>query len=99
MPIVEQGQMSTEVEQAEKIAAILGDIAERSRKLVEDFVARQVDLDPAAAVTSGVNGKQLLGGSFLEMLTRLMAIRQELVQAQFELWQDYVASGRARPGA
>ena len=90
MPIVEQGQMSTEVEQAEKIAAILGDIAERSRKLVEDFIAKQVDLNPAAAVTSGVNGKQLLGGSFVEMLTRLMSHPQELVQAQFQLWQNYV---------
>ena len=90
MPIVEQGQMSTEVEQAEKIAAILGDIAERSRKLVEDFIAKQVDLNPAAAVTSGVNGKQLLGGSFVELLTRLMSNPQELVQAQFQLWQNYV---------
>ena len=83
-------QGETRAEQVEQVIAILGDIAERSRKLVEDFIARQADLDPAAAVTSGVNGKQLLGGSFVELLTRLMSNPQELVQAQFQLWQNYV---------
>ena len=62
------------------------DIAERSRKLVKDFLARQQDLD---GPTLGFNGGSPTGGTFVEMLTRLMSQPHELVQAQFGLWQDH----------
>ena len=62
------------------------DIAERSRKLVKDFLARQQDLD---GPTLGFNGGSPTGGTFVEMLTRLMSQPHELMQAQFGLWQDH----------
>ena len=68
------------------MAAILGDIAERSRKLVKDFLARQQDLD---GPTLGLNGGSPTGGTFVEILTRLMSQPQELMQAQMGLWQDH----------
>src|SRR3954447_3180631 len=83
----EQQQPGTAAEQPERVAAILGDIAERSRKLVEGFLARQQDLETAAAAP-GTDGARL-GGTFAAMLARLMTDPHELVQAQFQLWQDY----------
>ena len=45
--MAEQQEALAEVDQSDQVVAILGDIAERSRKLVEDFLARQQDLDGA----------------------------------------------------
>ena len=73
-------------EPSDQAAAILADIAERSRKLIKDFLARQQDLD---GPTLGFNGGSPTGGTFVEMLTRLMSQPQELMQAQFGLWQDH----------
>jgi polyhydroxyalkanoate synthase subunit PhaC len=83
----EQQHPGTAAGQPERVAAILGDIAERSRKLVEGFLARQQDLETAAAAP-GMDGARL-GGTFAAMLARLMTDPHELVQAQFQLWQDY----------
>jgi len=80
----EQQQAATEGDQSAQVVAILGEIAERSRKLVEDFVARQGDLDSLG------EGRAPLGGAFVEMLSRVMSHPQELMQAQFGLWQDYM---------
>ncbi len=85
--MAEQQEVLADVDQSEQIAAILGDIAERSRKLVEDFIARQQDLDVDQPT---LNGQAPLGGAFVDMLTRLMSQPEELFQAQFDLWQDYM---------
>ena len=85
--MAEQQEVAPEADQSDQVVAILGEIAERSRKLVEDFVARQSDLD---GVGDRMDGHSPLGGAFLEMLSRVMSQPQELAQAQFGLWQDYV---------
>ena len=100
--MAEQQQAATEGDQSAQVVAILGEIAERSRKLIEDFVARQGDLDSLG------EGRAPLGGAFVEMLSRVMSQPQELMQAQFGLWQDYMrlwhsttpadARGRRRAG-
>ena len=72
--------------QPDQVAAILGDIAERSRKLVRDFLARQQDLD---GPTSCLDGAPLAGGTFVELLTRVMSRPHELARAQLGLWQDH----------
>ena len=74
-------------DQSDQVVAILGDIAERSRKLVEDFLARQQDLDGTG---NGLDRHAQLGGAFVEMLTHLMSHPHEMMQAQFGLWQDSV---------
>ena len=71
----------------EQLVGILADIAERSRKVVEDFVARQSDL---GEVRDQLGSHSPLGGTFIEMLTRVISHPRELVQAQFDLWQDHV---------
>jgi len=67
--------------------AVLGrsmaDIAERSRRLVADWLNRQShetpDLDPVS-----------VGQAFLEMMAQLMRDPATLVRAQIGLWQDYM---------
>ena len=60
-------------------------IAERSQRLVSDFLSRQAatnelpDADPLN-----------VGGAFLEMTARMMSNPTHLVEANFNLWQDYL---------
>ena len=81
-------QLEAEVGTApsDQMVAILGEIAERSHKLVSDFLARQQDLD---GPTLDLNSGSQMNGTFVAMLTRLMSQPQELMQAQFGLWQDH----------
>ena len=82
-----QIEADAETEPSDQVVAILGDIAERSRKLVKDFLARQPDFD---GPTPGFNGGSPMGGTFVDLLTRMMSQPQELVQAQVGFWQDHV---------
>ncbi|MFO1068026.1 MAG: class I poly(R)-hydroxyalkanoic acid synthase [Geminicoccaceae bacterium] len=71
---------------AEEITQIMGEIATRSRSLIEEFVARQHLGNGEAKAVDPVQ----LGGTFLEFTKRMMSNPQDFVQAQFDLWQDYV---------
>jgi polyhydroxyalkanoate synthase len=71
---------------AEEISAIMGEIAERSRGLIEDFLARQQSADGQAAAVDPMQ----MGNAFVELTTRMMSNPAGLAQAQFGLWQDYV---------
>jgi polyhydroxyalkanoate synthase len=85
--MAEQQEVAPGTEQSEQVVAILGEIANRSRKLIEDFVARQADLQE---VGDRLDDHAPLGGAFLEMLSRIMSQPHELAQAQLDLWQDYL---------
>ena len=68
----------------EEIAQIMGEIAGRSRAIVEEFLQRQ-------EVSSGPGATPLnLGQTFLELTQRMMTSPQALMEAQFGLWQDYM---------
>ncbi|HLB99397.1 MAG TPA: class I poly(R)-hydroxyalkanoic acid synthase [Acetobacteraceae bacterium] len=68
-------------------AAMLGrsmaDIAERSQRIVSEWLKRQGD---AEHTPDPLN----IGSAFLEMTARLMANPAHLVQAQIGFWQDYM---------
>src|SRR5829696_8539984 len=85
--MAEHVELEAGTEPSGQVAAILGDIAERSRKLVQDFLNRQHDLE---APMPGLNGGMPAGGPCVAILTRLMRQPHELAQAQFGLWQDYM---------
>src|SRR3546814_12289864 len=61
-------------------------IAERSQKLVADFLARQKEAGGNANSLDPLN----IGAAFMEMTQRMMADPAKLVQAQMNLWQDYM---------
>ncbi len=66
----------------------MADIAERSQRLVGDWLERQskTDLAEFGPPADPLN----IGGAFLEMTARLMANPTRLVQAQLGFWQDYM---------
>ena len=67
-----------------EVGRSMADIAERSQRLVSDWLRRQHDdgapgLDPLN-----------ISGAFMEMTARLMTNPAKLMQAQFGFWQDYM---------
>ena len=63
----------------------MGDIAERSQRIVGDWLKRQA--------SQGVTSPDPLniGSAFMEMTTRLMANPTRLMEAQIGFWQDYMS--------
>ncbi len=61
----------------------MSDIAERSQRMVQDWLRRQSDAPGSAGATT-------IGNAFIEMTARLMANPARLVQAQLGFWQDYM---------
>ena len=62
----------------------MSDIAERSQRLVTDWLKRQSDLSTASPDPYNV------GSAFIEMTARIMANPAKLVSAQIGFWQDYM---------
>jgi polyhydroxyalkanoate synthase len=58
-------------------------IAERSQRLVSEFVGRQ-----GADSAMGMASPMAIGAAFMEMTARIMADPSRLVEAQLALWQD-----------
>ena len=63
----------------------IADIAERSQRLVADFLSRQNGEDGI-----GMASPMAIGAAFFEMTARLMSDPSKLVQAQLALWNDYM---------
>jgi polyhydroxyalkanoate synthase len=64
----------------------MAEIAERSQRLVTEFLARQNFADAGKGNLDPLG----LGTAFFEMTTRMMADPAKLVQAQLSLWNDYM---------
>jgi polyhydroxyalkanoate synthase len=68
---------------AEALGRSMADIAQRSQRLVADWLKRQaqegVELDPLN-----------VGSAFMEMTARLLVNPTQLVTAQLGLWHDYI---------
>jgi polyhydroxyalkanoate synthase len=65
----------------------LAEIAERSQRLVADFLARQ---NAGAGGNLGMADPMAIGAAFFEMTARLMSDPTRLLQAQAALWNDYM---------
>ena len=63
----------------------MGDIAERSRHLVAEFLKRQ-----GAGDGVGMANPLSIGAAFFEMTARMISDPSRLVQAQLSLWNDYM---------
>jgi polyhydroxyalkanoate synthase len=63
----------------------MAEIAERSQRLVIEFLQRQ-----SGAGGVGMADPLNIGAAFLEMTGRLMADPSKLLEAQVSLWQDYM---------
>ena len=63
----------------------MAEIAERSQRLVAEFLERQKAGDGAPNLDP-----MNIGGAFMEMTARMMADPAKLMQAQMNLWNDYM---------
>ncbi len=80
----EPGNPDIHIPDPVQLARDFAEIAERSQRLVLEFLQRQHSdgVDMATPFN--------LGQAFMEMTQRLMADPSRLVQAQLSLWQDYL---------
>ena len=67
----------------EAVSRSMSDIAERSQRIVTDWLKRQ----PAQEHNSDPLN---VGRAFMEMTTRLMTNPARMMQAQLGFWQDYM---------
>src|SRR5699024_1768287 len=83
-----QGERDSTPRVADPVAVSksMAEIMERSQRLVGEFLARQADRPGEPPAADPLN----IGGAFMEMTAKLMADPVRLMQAQAELWQDYV---------
>jgi polyhydroxyalkanoate synthase len=65
------------------VSRTMADVAERSQRIVADFLKRQAD-------TPGEADPLHIGNAFLDMTSRIMANPARLMQAQIGFWQDYL---------
>jgi polyhydroxyalkanoate synthase subunit PhaC len=65
------------------VSRSMSDIAERSQRIVAEWLKRQGQQAPGADPLN-------VGSAFLEMTARLMANPARLMQAQLGFWQDYM---------
>ncbi|GAB5387946.1 MAG: class I poly(R)-hydroxyalkanoic acid synthase [Alphaproteobacteria bacterium] len=86
-------QDQTSLPDPDKVSEAMSRIAERSARLVQDFVERQA----TAAQQQGDNPTGLpnmdplnIGQAFMEMTARMMSQPQVLMEAQIGLWSDYM---------
>jgi polyhydroxyalkanoate synthase subunit PhaC len=68
-----------------QMSQMMTDIAERSQRVVADFLSRQTPM--AFGNPDPLN----LGQAFFDMTARMMQNPARLVQAQISLWQDYMS--------
>ncbi|MBC7951643.1 MAG: class I poly(R)-hydroxyalkanoic acid synthase [Rhodospirillaceae bacterium] len=81
-------EMGTDIKlvDAAELSKAMTNIAERSQRIVADFLNRQA-ADPAAPNLDPLN----IGNAFLEMTAKIMSDPTKLVEANLHLWQDYMA--------
>jgi polyhydroxyalkanoate synthase len=68
-----------------EIGRSMADVAERSQRIVGEWLKRQAEEGPSSADPLNI------GSAFMEMTARLMANPARLVQAQIGFWQDYLS--------
>jgi len=76
-------------ELSRQAAAQMAEIAEKSQRLVADFLARQ-GTQAGGEEGIGMADPMAIGAAFLEMTTRMMADPARLAEAQTALWNDYL---------
>ena len=67
-----------------ELSRTMGRIAERSQRLVSDFLSRQAHEDEGRDVDP-LN----IGGAFMELTAKMMADPAKMVEAQMSLWRAY----------
>ncbi len=70
-----------------QISETMADIAERSQRLVQEFLSKNAQPGKASV---GIDDPMNIGNAFLEMTTKMMTNPHKVVEANMNLWQDYM---------
>ncbi len=73
-----------------QLSRSMADVAERSRRMVGEWLRRQGAVIEAATQAGSLADPLGIGGAFLDMTARLMASPARVMQAQIGFWQDYM---------
>ncbi|CAA7627096.1 Poly-beta-hydroxybutyrate polymerase [Candidatus Terasakiella magnetica] len=84
--MAEQMGADTKLIDPAELSTAMANIAERSQRIVTDFLTRQAS-DPNFGSPDPLN----IGNAFLEMTAKLMSDPAKLVEAHLNLWQDYMS--------
>ncbi|MEQ8510776.1 MAG: class I poly(R)-hydroxyalkanoic acid synthase [Rhodospirillaceae bacterium] len=82
-----KNQTSTEADV--DMAQTMASIAERSQRLVSDFIARN-----ASGEAMDMSESAHIGAAFMELSQKMMQDPSQFVEAQVNLWNDYIALWR-----
>jgi polyhydroxyalkanoate synthase len=82
----EQSEISLTLIDPAELSRTMTDIAERSQRIVIDFLSRQTSDGGFGTLSDPLH----IGDAFLQMTARLMADPVKLVEAQMSLWNDYM---------
>ncbi len=93
-PSTTPGTPSPETAGPEEWAGMMAGIAERSQRLVGDFVTRNAS-NPAQAAHLGMADSMNVGAAFLELTQKMLANPDKLVDAQLSLWKGYMELWRS----
>ena len=83
--MAEQTGAETKMVDPAELSKAMTSIAERSQRIVTDFLTRQAS-DPNFGSADPLN----IGNAFLEMTAKLMSDPAKMVEANLNLWQDYM---------
>ena len=72
---------------ASQISGTMADIAERSQRLVQEFLSKHSQPGSASV---GMEDPLNIGNAFMEMTQRMMTNPHKMVEANMHLWQDYM---------
>ena len=78
----------------EQWAGTMAGIAERSQRLITDFIARNAQ-NPAQGAQMGMADTVNIGAAFLELSAKMWADPNKLFDAQMSLWRDTMELWRA----
>src|SRR5262249_61256426 len=73
-----------------ELSRAMARIAEQSERLVAAFLQRQASGEAVDPVSPGMSDPLNIGKAFMEMTARMMSNPAKLVEAQVNLWQDYM---------
>jgi len=73
-----------------ELSRAMARIAEQSQRLVAEFMQRQMEGAGAGGDAAGMSDPASIGRAFLEMTARMMSNPAKLVEAQVNLWHDYM---------
>ena len=81
----DQQDTGPQIPDFDKLAENMSSVAEKSQRLIADFMKRQ-----AEGESSGFDDPLHIGQTFLELTQKMMADPAKVANAQMELWQDYL---------